>query len=108
MIRRPLASAGPACRRRSAGREYDLLRTDPAAEHPQVEGWPGAAASALFGGAGLNLASLKAQAALGFRALPMAGASFSAQYSLSFGQVLSYNVVGRESRARLVATRRWW
>ena len=97
-----------------SGPQYDLLRTDPAAEHPQVEGWlSGAAASALFGGAGLNLASLKAQAAQpGFRALPMAGASFSAQYSLSFGQVLSYNVVGRiKGQARrdqaVVVTSHW-
>lgn len=77
--------------------QYDLLRSDPAALHPQIEGWlSGEAASAIFAQAGLNLASLRSQAGqAGFRPVAMNGAAFSAQYGVSFGQVNTYNLVGR-------------
>ncbi len=75
---------------------FDILRKDPRAEHVDLEAWiqRGVAAN-LLKDAGLDFEQLKKQAQSNtFRAVPLKGVTFSADYRVKRETVVSKNVVG--------------
>ncbi|WP_136161982.1 M28 family metallopeptidase [Sphingomonas flavalba] len=78
------------------GEVYDLVQRDPAAR-VMLQGWlEGAAATALFRRAGLDLAALRVRARQAdFRPVPLAGLAFSAALPVSHATVASRNVLAR-------------
>ncbi len=77
--------------------QFDIVRPDPAALHPLIEGWiQRDVAAALFKAAGLDFEAEKARArTLGFTPAVLAGAGFSADYAVATSTIVSHNVVGR-------------
>lgn len=76
---------------------FDIVRDDPAKEHPLLEGWiQRDLAVELFKASGLDFEAQKraAQSAT-FKPVALAGASFSADYAVSSSRIVSANVVGR-------------
>jgi Zn-dependent M28 family amino/carboxypeptidase len=81
---------------------FDIVRANPAADHPLIEGWiqRGVAAD-LFRRAGLDFDALKKQAQTrDFRPMELKGTGFSAEYAVSSQVITSHNVVGRLEGAR--------
>jgi Zn-dependent M28 family amino/carboxypeptidase len=76
---------------------FDIVRSDPAAVHTQIEGWIQRDVTAdLFRRAGLDFEALKKQARTrDFRPVELRGAGFSAEYGVSKTAITSHNVVGR-------------
>lgn len=76
---------------------FDIVRADPAATHPPLEGWiQRDVAVNLFRRAGQDFEALKKQAQTpNFRPVPLANATFSADYALRQVNVASKNVVAR-------------
>lgn len=74
---------------------FDIVRTNPAAEHTPVEAWiTRETADAIFKASGLDFDAEKKKAQTrGFRPLPLK-ASLSADYSVDAGVITSYNVAG--------------
>jgi Zn-dependent M28 family amino/carboxypeptidase len=82
---------------------FDVVRDDPAATHPALEGWiQRDFAAALFAQAGLDFAALKQQArSRDFRPVQLEGTTFSADYAVDAQVITSRNVVGRlDGRSR--------
>jgi Zn-dependent M28 family amino/carboxypeptidase len=79
------------------GENYDLVRAADKLTSLQVQGWvEGAAAQALFAGAGLDLAALRRQArSKAFRPVELKGATFSAAFPVTQEVVQSANVLAR-------------
>lgn len=79
------------------GENYDLVRPADAITSLQMQGWiEGAAADALFSGAGLDLAALRKQArSKGFRPVELKGATLSAAFPVTQEVVKSANVLAR-------------
>jgi Zn-dependent M28 family amino/carboxypeptidase len=77
--------------------QFDIVRPDPAALHPLVEGWiQRDVAVALFKAAGLDFEAEKARArTLGFTPVALNDATFSADYAVTTSTIVSHNVVGR-------------
>jgi hypothetical protein len=75
----------------------DIVRTDPAAVHPQVEGWiQREIASELFKSAGLDFEAEKKKAQRDdFKPVTLANVTFSLDYQVKQSRVVSKNVVGR-------------
>ena len=75
----------------------DIVRTDPAAVHPPVEGWiQREIASELFKSAGLDFAAEKKKAQRDdFKPVTLANVTFSLDYQVKQSRVVSKNVVGR-------------
>jgi Zn-dependent M28 family amino/carboxypeptidase len=75
---------------------FDILRTDPRSAHVDVEAWiQRDVAASLLKQAGLDFEQLKKQAqASTFRAVPLKGVTFSADYKVKRETVVSKNVVG--------------
>jgi Zn-dependent M28 family amino/carboxypeptidase len=75
---------------------FDILRTDPRRDHVDVEAWiQRDIAVSLLKDAGLDFEQLKKQAqANTFRAVPLKGVTFSADYKVKRETVVSKNVVG--------------
>lgn len=82
--------------------QFDIVRPDPAALHPLIEGWiQRDVAVALFKAAGLDFEAEKIRArALAFTPVPLAGATFSADYSVTTSTIVSHNVVGKIAGAK--------
>ena len=75
---------------------FDILRTAPRSTHVDIEAWiQRDVAVSLFKQAGLDFEQLKKQAqANTFRAVPLKGVTFSADYRVKRETVVSKNVVG--------------
>ncbi|HEY6362110.1 MAG TPA: M28 family metallopeptidase [Vicinamibacterales bacterium] len=81
----------------------DIVRPDPAAVHPAVEGWIHRdVADWVFESAGLDFEAEKKKAQRAdFKPVTLAGLSFSLDYAVKQSRVVSKNVVGRlEGRTR--------
>ncbi|HEV2148507.1 MAG TPA: M28 family peptidase [Longimicrobiaceae bacterium] len=76
---------------------FDIVRANPAEVHPPVEGWiQRDVAVELFRAAGQDFEALKRRAQTrGFRAVPLEGATFSADYAVRSAGIRSRNVLGR-------------
>jgi Zn-dependent M28 family amino/carboxypeptidase len=79
------------------GENYDLVRAPDKVTSLAVQGWiEGSAATALFAGAGQDLAALRKQArSKAFRPVELKGASFSAAFPVTQDVVRSANVLAR-------------
>jgi Zn-dependent M28 family amino/carboxypeptidase len=77
--------------------QFDIVRDDPKAAHPRLEGWVQRdLAVAMFKRAGLDFEALKKQAQTrAFKPVTLKGESFSAHYDVAVGHITSHNVVGR-------------
>lgn len=77
--------------------QFDIVRDDPAAAHPRLEGWiTRDLAVELFQRAGLDFEALKKQAQTrAFRPVMLKGENFSAQYAVAATRITTQNVVGR-------------
>ncbi len=75
---------------------FDILRTNPRSSHVDVEAWiQRDVAASLLKQAGLDFEQLKKQAQSNtFRAVPLKGVTFSADYKVKRETVVSKNVVG--------------
>lgn len=76
---------------------FDIVRDDPAATHPKVEGWiQRDFAVDLFKRAGLDFDALKKQAQTrAFKPVALKDTTFSADYAVDTQVITSQNVVGR-------------
>ncbi|MEO5494101.1 MAG: M28 family metallopeptidase, partial [Sphingomonas sp.] len=76
---------------------FDIVRDQPAAVHPQLEGWiQRDLAVDLFKRAGLDFDALKQQAQTrGFKPVVLKGETFSADYPVDAKVITSQNIVGR-------------
>lgn len=76
---------------------FDVVRDDPAAVHPKVEGWiQRDLAVQLFEDAGLDFDALKKQAQTrGFRPVALKGEGFNARFAVKRDVITSRNVVAR-------------
>ncbi len=79
------------------GEGFDIVRADPAKERLQLQAWISRdAAVDLFKQAGLDFEALKTSARRAdFKPVELAGATFSADYGLTYSQVMSHNVIGK-------------
>lgn len=79
------------------GEGFDIVRADPSKERLQLQGWISRdAAVDLFKQAGLDFEALKVQArSAAFQPVELKGATFSADYDVTHGQVISRNVIGK-------------
>ena len=77
--------------------QFDIVRPDPAALHPLVEGWiQRDVAVELFKAAGLDFEVEKARArTLAFRPETLSGATFSTDYAVDSSTIVSHNIVGK-------------
>ncbi|TAL72920.1 MAG: M28 family peptidase [Rhodanobacter sp.] len=82
--------------------QFDIVRDDPAAAHPRLEGWiTRDLAVAMFQHAGLDFETLKKQAQTrAFRPVTLKGERFSARYDVAATRITSQNVVGRIEGSR--------
>ena len=76
---------------------FDIVRADPGAVHPLVEGWMTRdLAVSLFRAAGLDFEELKRQAQTReFRPVPIGNATFAANFAVRHRTIRSKNVIGR-------------
>jgi Zn-dependent M28 family amino/carboxypeptidase len=76
---------------------FDVVRDDPKSVHTAVEGWiQRDTAVALMKKVGLDFDALKAKAQKrGFKAVPLTGATFSADYAVDAKVITSQNIAGR-------------
>ncbi|HJQ64936.1 MAG TPA: M28 family metallopeptidase, partial [Gemmatimonadales bacterium] len=76
---------------------FDIVRADPAAVHPLLEGWIQRDVTVeLFRAAGQDFEALKRQAQTReFRPVPLGDATFSASYAVRRATIRSRNVIGR-------------
>ncbi|MDO8297776.1 MAG: M28 family metallopeptidase [Caulobacter sp.] len=81
----------------SNGESFDVVRDDPAAARLLLQGWlQRDVAVELFRKAGLDFEAEKLRArTAGFRPVPLAGASFSANYPLQVDRLVSRNVLAK-------------
>ncbi len=84
-------------RNSNTGPQYDIVRSDPAAEKLLLQGWiQRDIAVAVFKRAGLDFTALKEAAKRpDFRPVTIAGAHFSADYPVTTARVVTRNVLGR-------------
>jgi Zn-dependent M28 family amino/carboxypeptidase len=77
--------------------QFDIVRPDPGARHPLIEGWiQRDVAASLFKAAGLDFDAEKARARTeAFRPVTLRGASFSADYAVVTSTIVSHNVIGK-------------
>jgi Zn-dependent M28 family amino/carboxypeptidase len=77
--------------------QFDIVRADPAASHPLIEGWiQHDLAEALFKAAGLDLDAEEVRArSSAFRPVALKGAAFSADYAVDHQIIVSHNILGK-------------
>ena len=77
--------------------QFDIVRPDPGAIHPKVEGWiQRPVAVELFKAAGLDFEAEKKRAQTeGFKPVELKGAGFSADYAVKSSVITSHNVIGK-------------
>ena len=93
----PAAYGWATVRNSNTNTMFDVVRADPAAVHPWLEGWVQRdVAAELLGAAGLDFEALKRQARTrDFRPVPLPNARFSARYAVRRAGIRSRNVLGR-------------
>jgi Zn-dependent M28 family amino/carboxypeptidase len=86
----------------SNGDSYDVVRKDPAAVHPLMQGWiQRDLAVDLFKQAGLDFEAEKVRArTYGFKPVELKGASFSADFPITLAHLTSHNVLAQIPGAR--------
>jgi Zn-dependent M28 family amino/carboxypeptidase len=94
---KPASYGWPTVRNSNTNAQFDIVRDDPKAEHPQVEGWiQRDLAVSLFKRAGLDFEAMKKQAQTrAFKPVVLKGETFSAHYDVAVDTITSHNVVGR-------------
>jgi Zn-dependent M28 family amino/carboxypeptidase len=77
--------------------QFDIVRPNPGAIHPKVEGWiQREVAVELFKAAGLDFDAEKKRAQTeGFKPVELKGAAFSADYAVKSSVITSHNVIGK-------------
>ena len=92
----PAAYGWATVRNSNSNPQFDILRDHPAEAHTPVEGWiQRDVAVALFKAAGLDFEAEKARAGTeAFTPVPLAGATFSADYAVESSTVVTHNVIG--------------
>ena len=93
---KPASYGWPTVRNSNTNAQFDIVRDDPAAAHPKVEGWiQRDLAVSLFKRAGLDFEALKKQAQTrDFKPVALKGETFSAHYDVAVDKITSHNVVG--------------
>jgi Zn-dependent M28 family amino/carboxypeptidase len=99
---KPASYGWPTVRNSNTNAQFDIVRDDPKAEHPQVEGWiQRDLAVSLFKRAGLDFETLKKLAQTrAFKPVVLKGETFSAHYDVAVDTITSHNVVGRVTGSR--------
>lgn len=94
---KPASYGWPTVRNSNTNVQFDIVRDDPAAEHPSLEGWiQRDLAVSMFKRAGLDFEALKKKAQTrGFQPVELKGESLSAHYDVAVDKITSRNVVGR-------------
>jgi Zn-dependent M28 family amino/carboxypeptidase len=82
--------------------QFDIVRSDPQALHPLVEGWVQRdVAVAMFKAAGLDFDAEKKRAQTeAFRPVTLKGEGFSAGYDVDTSTIVSHNVIGKLTGTR--------
>jgi len=93
----PASYGWPTVKNSNTNTMFDIVRADPSAVHPLLEGWiQHDVAVELFQAAGLDFAAAKRQAQTrDFRPLPLGNATFAAHYAVRHATIRSRNVLGR-------------
>ncbi len=93
----PASYGWPTVRNSNTNVQFDIVRDNPKAKHPQLEGWiQHDLAVSLFKRAGLDFAAQKKLAqARDFQPVVLKGEAFSAHYDVAVDKITSHNVVGR-------------
>ena len=93
----PASYGWPTVKNSNTNTMFDIVRDDPKAVHPQIEGWiQHDAAVDLFKRAGLDFAALKKKAQTReFAPVTLNGATFAANFAVDSKVITSRNVVGR-------------
>jgi len=93
---------------------FDIIRENPSAEHPLLEGWiQRDAAADILKRAGLDFETLKKQAqSRDFQPVALTGATFSTNYAVDAQKIVSKNVVGviagaKRPDERIIYTSHW-
>ena len=86
---KPASYGWPTVRNSNTNAQFDIVRDDPKAEHPQVEGWiQRDLAVSLFKRAGLDFEALKKLAQTRtFKPVVLKGETFSAHYNVAVGTI---------------------
>jgi Zn-dependent M28 family amino/carboxypeptidase len=94
---KPASYGWPTVRNSNTNAQFDIVRDDPKAEHPQVEGWiQRDLAVSLFKRAGLDFEAQKKLAQTrDFKPVTLKDETFSATYDVAVDKITSHNVVGR-------------
>jgi Zn-dependent M28 family amino/carboxypeptidase len=92
----PASYGWATVRNSNAATMFDIVRENPAAAHPPVEGWiQRQTAIELFTNAGLDFEAEKKKAQSDeFRPVELRGGTFSIAYAVAQAQVISKNIVG--------------
>ena len=93
---KPASYGWPTVRNSNTNAQFDIVRDDPAAAHPKVEGWiQRDLAVSLFKRAGLDFEAMKKQAQTrDFKPVALKAETFSAHYDVAVDKITSHNVVG--------------
>jgi len=110
----PAAYGWATVKNSNANAQFDIVRDDPAAAHPLLQGWiQRDLAVDLFAKSGLDFEAAKKSAqSPDFHPVELKGASFSADYALDSSRIVSHNVVGvlrgtRRPDERVIYTAHW-
>jgi Zn-dependent M28 family amino/carboxypeptidase len=93
----PAAYGWATVKNSNASTMFDIVRKDPSAEHPQLEGWiQRDLAVSMLKQAGLDFDTLKKEAQTrAFKPVTLKGVTFSADFKVDSQVITSHNVVGR-------------
>ena len=93
----PASYGWPTVKNSNTNTMFDIVRAEPAAVHPLLEGWIQRDVTVeLFRAAGQDFEALKRQAQTReFRPVPLGDATFSAHYAVRRATIRSRNVIGR-------------
>jgi Zn-dependent M28 family amino/carboxypeptidase len=93
----PAAYGWATVKNSNAIAQFDIVRADPGAVHPLLQGWlQRDAAVDLFRKSGLDFEAMKhAAQSPAFHPVVLKGATFSADYAVDHTQIVSHNVLGR-------------
>jgi Zn-dependent M28 family amino/carboxypeptidase len=94
---KPASYGWPTVKNSNTNAQFDIVRDDPAAAHPRLEGWiQRDLAVSLFKRAGLDFEAQKKLAQTrAFKPVTLKGETFSAHYAVAVDQITSHNVVGK-------------
>jgi Zn-dependent M28 family amino/carboxypeptidase len=95
--RAPAAYGWNTVKNSNGNAQFDIVRPDPGAIHPKVEGWiQREVAVELFKAAGLDFDAEKKKAQTeGFKPVELKGDSFNADYAVKSSVITSHNVIGK-------------